>query len=62
MTNTEVLVQAGIIKDASQVTPAMQAKVNALSQEEITHLISVKGKLGEDGDDGLQAHNSVMIV
>ena len=62
MTNMEVLTQAGVIKDASQVTSAMQAKVNALSQEEITHLVSVKSKLGEDGGDGLVAHNSVMCL
>ncbi|HJU83818.1 MAG TPA: aroma-sacti cluster domain-containing protein [Holophagaceae bacterium] len=59
MSNMDTLVQAGVIKDASQVSADMQAKVNALTPEEITHLISVKAKLGEDG---LQAHNGVMML
>ncbi len=59
MSNMDTLVQAGVITDASQVSPDMQAKVNALTPEEITHLISVKAKLGEDG---LQAHSGVMML
>lgn len=58
MTNVEVLTQAGLIKDASQVTPDMQAKINALTPEEITHVISIKAKLGEDD---INAHNQVMM-
>ena len=59
MSNVEVLTQAGVIKDASQLTPAMVEKVNALSSEEVTHLISVKSKLGEDD---LQGHAKVMMM
>ena len=59
MTNVEVLTQAGVIKDAKQVSPDMAKKINALSQEEVTHLISIKGKLGEDD---LKAHGKVMIM
>ena len=59
MTNVEVLTQAGVIKDAKHVSPDMAKKINALSPEEITHLISIKGKLGEDD---LKGHGKVMII
>lgn len=59
MSNIEVLTQAGVIKDANQVTPDMAKKINALSPEEITHLISIKGKLGEDD---LKGHGKVMML
>ena len=59
MSNVEVLTQAGVIKDAKQVSPEMAKKINALSPEEITHLISIKGKLGEDD---LVAHGKVMML
>lgn len=59
MTNVETLTNAGLIKDPTQLSSDMQAKINALSEDEITHLISVRAKLG---DDDIQAHNNVMIV
>ncbi|HJW33653.1 MAG TPA: aroma-sacti cluster domain-containing protein [Holophagaceae bacterium] len=43
------LVNAGIIKgDPAQLTAEMQARLGALSDAEITHLISVKAQLGDD--------------
>ena len=59
MTNMEVLTNAGLIKDPSKVSPDMQAKINALTNDEVTHLISVRAKLG---DDDIQSHNDVMCV
>ncbi len=59
MSNVEVLAQAGVIKDAKQLSPEMAAKINALSSDEVTHLISVKSKLG---DDDLQGHGKVMMI
>lgn len=59
MSNVEVLAQAGVIKDAKQVTPEMAKKINALSPEEVTHLVSVKSKLGEDD---LKGHGKVMMI
>ena len=59
MSNVEVLTQAGVIKDANQLTPDMQKKINALSPEEVTHLVSVKSKLGEDD---LKGHGKVMMI
>ena len=59
MSNVEVLSQAGVIKDANQLSPEMVKKVNALSPEEVTHLVSVKSKLGESD---LTAHAKVMIM
>lgn len=59
MSNVEVLSQAGVIKDAGQLSPDMVKKINALSAEEVTHLVSVKSKLGEDD---LGAHGKVMMV
>ncbi len=59
MTNVDILTQAGLIKDASQLTPEMQTKINALSSDEITHMISIKAKLGEDD---INAHNGVMMI
>ncbi|HTL98583.1 MAG TPA: hypothetical protein VL181_07245 [Holophagaceae bacterium] len=59
MSNVEVLSQAGVIKDANQLSPEMTKKVNALSSDEITHLVSVKSKLGEAD---LTSHAKVMIM
>ena len=59
MSNVEVLTQAGVIKDAKQLAPEMVKKINALSAEEVTHLVSVKSKLGEDD---LKAHAKVMMM
>lgn len=59
MTNMETLVNAGVITDASQVSAQMQTKINALTEEEVTHLIAVRAKLG---DDDLSAHNDVMCI
>ena len=59
MSNVEVLAQAGVIKDAKQLSPDMANKINALSSDEVTHLISVKSKLG---DDDLQGHGKVMMI
>ena len=59
MNNLETLVHAGVIKDAKEVDAEMAKRINALSSEEITHLISIKGKLGEDG---LKAHSHVMMI
>jgi hypothetical protein len=59
VSNVEVLAQAGVIKDAKQLSPEMAAKINALSSDEVTHLISVKSKLG---DDDLQGHGKVMMI
>jgi hypothetical protein len=59
MTNLETLVNAGVIKDASQVSPDMQTKINSLTPDEVTHLISVRAKLG---DDDIQTHNNVLMI
>ena len=59
MSNVEVLSQAGVIKDAGQLSPDMVKKINALSAEEVTHLVSVKSKLGEDD---LKGHGKVMMI
>lgn len=59
MTNMETLTNAGLIKDPGKVSKEMQNRINALSADEITHLISIKGKLG---DEGLSAHNDVMCL
>jgi hypothetical protein len=37
----------------------MAKKVNALSSDEVTHLVSVKSKLGEDD---LSSHAKVMMM
>ena len=59
MTNMETLTNAGLISHPSKVSQAMQDKINALTAEEVTHLISVRAKLG---DDDIQAHNDVMCM
>ncbi|HXC16890.1 MAG TPA: aroma-sacti cluster domain-containing protein [Holophagaceae bacterium] len=59
MSNVETLVNAGVIKDAKDISPEMAKKINALSPEEVTHLVSVKSKLGEDD---LKAHAKVMMM
>lgn len=59
MSNVETLANAGVIKDAKQLSPEMTKKINALSAEEVTHLVSVKSKLGEDD---LKGHGKVMMI
>lgn len=59
MSNVDKLAQAGVIKDASQISPDMASKINALSAEEVAHLVNIKGKLG---DDDLQGHGKVMMI
>ena len=59
MSNVETLVNAGVIKDAKEISPEMVKKINALSPEEVTHLVSVKSKLGEDD---LKGHAKVMML
>jgi hypothetical protein len=59
VSNVEVLANAGVIKDVKQLSPEMTKKINALSPEEVTHLVSVKSKLGEDD---LKSHAKVMIM
>ena len=59
MSNVETLVNAGVIKDAKDISPEMAKKINALSPEEVTHLVSVKSKLGEDD---LKTHAKVMMM
>lgn len=59
MSNVDTLVKGGVIKDASQLSADMVKKINSLSADEVSHLVSVKGKLG---DDDLQGHGKVMMI
>ncbi len=42
------LVDAGLVSDPDKLTPEIKARIETLSDEEITHMVSVKGKLGSD--------------
>lgn len=48
MSNVERLQQAGLIPDPSKLSASDTAKVNALSADEVSALISVKQQLGDD--------------
>lgn len=59
MSNVDTLVKGGVIKDASQLSADMVSKINSLSADEVSHLVSAKSKLG---DDDLQGHGKVMMI
>jgi hypothetical protein len=59
MTNVDTLANAGLISDPTQLSQAMKDKINGLSDDEVTHLLAVRAKLG---DADIQAHNNVMCI
>jgi len=48
MSNVETLQQAGLIPDASKLTPGETALINAMTAAEVSTLISVKQQLTDD--------------
>lgn len=48
MNNVQRLMQAGLIQANAALSPADQQLINSLTDDEVSALISVKGKLGDD--------------
>ena len=48
MNNVQRLMQAGLILANAVLSPADQQLINSLTDAEVSALISVKGKLGDD--------------
>lgn len=56
----QALQKAGVITgDESQLSADFKQRIESLSDEEVQHLVNIKGKLG---DDGLDAHRACMMA
>jgi len=52
----QALVHAGLVKgDPETLSPDLLARIESLSDDEITHIIAAKAKLGDDHTGGAEA-------
>lgn len=42
----QTLIKAGVVTDHEKLTPEMLSRIETLTDEEITHMIAIKEKLG----------------